>query len=132
MSNYIPVKFSRAVRNTNKLVTPNRIRASKKALTKQLQAYPLLADHVAEELGITTPEDLELAAIARVNQIDKVSIEYWQRIRDHDASNWRRVRKILNLLPRETRDRVVEHWNASKLPKKAEYFLDYLRCIDLL
>lgn len=99
-------------------ITPRRLAASRRALLREQQRYPLFRDQVAAEQP--TPE-------GRVTVIDLGTLEHWQRQRDLAATHWRWARKLLRMLDANTQAELLGYWNRSKRPGDAAHFADFIR-----
>jgi len=112
------VRHQKAVRNEPRPVTKRRLAAARRALKKERDEHPLLAEQIAAEQP--TPEE-------RITAHEKESARHWQSIRDHRAAVWRRARAIVSGLPSEQRDALLNSWNRSTIPGNAAYFADFVQ-----
>jgi hypothetical protein len=98
-------------------ITPRRLGAAKRALAREREHRPLLAQQIASEQP--TPEQ-------RIRDHDAQANAHWQHIRDHCAATWRSARSILFALPGAEREALLDEWNRSSLPGSAGYFADFM------
>lgn len=97
-------------------ITPRRVSAAKRFNQRQLDALPLLTDWVSQSLD--SPED-------RILKADSHFSNYWQRLRNSRASDWRHCRSLLRNHPQARL--ILKKWNSSSLPAEPCYLLDMIR-----
>ena len=96
--------------------TSRRVKNAERAIQRERDDVPLFP----EMMRFKTADE-------RLDYIDRVQIEYWQRMRDADALTWRKFRKRLYGLDREARQRFLDYWNSRKMiPGVACYASDTL------
>ncbi|WP_066119369.1 hypothetical protein [Geminocystis sp. NIES-3709] len=110
------IKFSRFPKYKPKGLTNRRLANSKKALKKQRDALPLLANWV--EKSQPSPEE-------RILNFDDATATYWQRLRANRAKDWIMCRQIIRSAPNT--QEFLEYWNNCNLPKDPCYLLEILR-----
>ena len=106
------MKFTRFPKYKPKGITPRRLNNATKALNKQREALPLLTDWVAQS---------QPTAEERIVNFDIATVNYWQRLRNNRAEDWRKVRAILRNHP--CKKAILSHWNNSNYPKEPCYLL---------
>jgi hypothetical protein len=114
------MRFARLPRTTY-VVTDRKRAAAARAQRRQREAFPLLADIIAE----TQPP------------IDAVMTERLARWGEHEvarraqqAANWRRARQAIDALPPPTRTAVLHYWNTHRwMPATPVYLLDTLHAL---
>lgn len=79
--------------------------------------FPLLADWIAES---------QPTAIERLEKFQVQEMERLQRMRQLTAKIGRESRARLRTLPLEQRQEIIKEWNKSGMPKRAEYFADFI------
>ena len=98
-------------------VTKRRIAAAERALKRERDKFPLLADWIAEQ---------QPTAVERVEFYNDAGDRRFAAFRDNRAKTWKRARAELRKLPKAERQRLIAQWDASPYPKDAEYFADFL------
>lgn len=99
-------------------ITPRRLAASRRALHRERERLALFADQVAAEQE--TPEE-------RIARFDLEFLEYDQGHRDLAAKYWRWARRKLSELADDVQAELIDRWNRSWVPKRAEYFAGFVR-----
>lgn len=119
MAAYVPLKFSRGFPHA-KVPPPSkrRIAAAERAVRKE--AETLLPGFQRDK-----------SAAERLARQDAATERWWQGIRDHKASDWREVRRILRQMPPDERNAFAVRWNNRFGPKEPAYALDMLRNLKL-
>ena len=115
MAAYVPLKFSRGFPHA-KVPPPSkrRIAAAERAVRKE--AETLLPGFQRDK-----------SAAERLARLDAATERWWQGIRDHKASDWREVRRILRQMPPDERNAFAVYWNNRFGPKDPTYALESLR-----
>lgn len=114
----MPIRHTVRHRPEPRGITPRRLSAAKRALSRERDRLPLLAGQVAAEQP--TPED-------RIQHFDRQLLEHDQAHRDLAAKHWRWGRTQLSFLSAEIRVAILAAWNASSIPANAHYFADFVR-----
>lgn len=114
----MPIRHTVRYRPIPRGITSRRLAAAKSALKRERERRPLFADQIAIEQP--TPE-------ARIAGFDEELQRQDQGHRDLAAEHWRWGRVQLSMLSDELRREVVEAWNKSTIPPRAEYFADFVR-----
>ena len=100
-------------------VTPRRLAAAERALTRERAKIVLFAQQVVAE---------QESAEERIDRMDQSMIAYDQGRRDLAARHWRQGRRMLRSLPPDLQASLVEQWNhQSSVPPDAAYFADFVR-----
>jgi hypothetical protein len=99
-------------------LTPRRLAAARRALSRERDRYALFADEVAAEQE--TPEQ-------RIDRFDLRMLEQEQAHRDLAAKHWRWGRRQLEAVSEEIRDQILSDWNKAWTPSEAHYFADFVR-----
>lgn len=115
------MRFTKSPLRFEYRMTDRRIAAARRKLERQVEAMPLFADEV--RASQPTPEQV----------VDNANAA-WQKhcanlranLRRIEAEDWVRGRRRLRLLPAEQQTALLAEWNASRLPGRAVYFLDFL------
>lgn len=63
----------------------------------------------------------------RLDHIDAIEVRRWQGIRDHEARNWKELRRRLRAMPANKREAFLDEWNSAYCPAEGAYALDRLR-----
>lgn len=99
-------------------VTPRRLSAAERALTRQRQRLPLFA----EQLAAVQPRAEE-----RIEAFEEAALESERRIRRFEAGCWRDGRRWLRNMPKPLRGRCLRRWNESSCPAEGAYFAAIIR-----
>ncbi|MBK8188858.1 MAG: hypothetical protein IPK79_00225 [Vampirovibrionales bacterium] len=112
------MRFARSHVRFKPHVTSRRLAAARRRLERQAMALPLFADQI--RAGQPTPEESVAAA-------DRQTKRQFDAHRKYEAESWLKGRRLLRQLPAERRAEIIAAWNASGVPARPEYFLDFLR-----
>ena len=113
------MKFQLHIKATRREVTPRRLAAARRALTRQADAVALFPDLQPTE----TPQQ-------RCDRFDLESVAMVQRWRDAEAARWRRARRTLRNLTAEQRAKVHARFTLNRfMPKTAVYLLETIRAV---
>ena len=99
-------------------MTPRRLAAARRALTRERERYALFSDEVAADQE--SPEQ-------RIDRFDQRSLRQDQGHRELAAKHWRWGRRQLEAVEAETRDQILHAWNRSMIPADAHYFANFVR-----
>ncbi len=111
--------FQSHIKATRREVTPRRLAAARRALTRQAEAVALFPDLQPTE----TPQQ-------RCDRFDLEGITMVRRWRDAEAARWRRARRILRTLTTEQRAQVHARFSLNRfMPKTAVYLLEVIRAV---
>ena len=109
------MRFIRLPRPAVRPINTRRIAAAERALQRERDKFPLLADWVAEQ---------QPSAEERLDRFQTAEFSRQQGRRDVAAASWRRSRALLRLLPQETQGELLARWNKAACPGTSEYFSD--------
>ena len=113
------MKFQSHIKATRREVTPRRLAAARRALTRQAEAVALFPDLQPTE----TPQE-------RCDRFDLEGVAMVQRWRDDEADRWRRARRTLRTLSAEQRAQVHARFTLNRfMPKTAVYLLEVIRTV---
>jgi hypothetical protein len=107
------IRFKRALKSEKRGLTPRRLSAAKRALSRQADALPLFSKQI--KAGQPTPKE-------RIRSFDDNHAEWAQGMRDHDAERWKKARAQLRSLPKKEQEVILTFWNKSSMPANASYF----------
>ena len=110
------LRFSRFPRYRAGAPTKQRLAAARRAIEREREAVGLFPELAPQE----TPEE-------RIARIDDELAAHWQRMRDHQATRWRRARRWLYSLPPEQMDQILSEWRSCGWPGSPEYLLSFVR-----
>jgi hypothetical protein len=99
-------------------VTPRRLAAAERTLTRERKRLALFARQVLAE---------QETAEERIRRHDADNLRHDQEFRDLAAKHWRKGRRMLRSLPLDLQTGVLEAWNRSGIPPDAAYFVDFVR-----
>lgn len=111
------MKFTRRSRTSPRPITNRRLKLAEKALQRERDKFPLLADWVAEQQP--TP-------LGRLEHFQDAAVVREKMWRQHTADTWRRARRWLFILSECDRRKLIAEWNNSFCPKTSEYFADFI------
>ncbi|MBN1625005.1 MAG: hypothetical protein JW944_00660 [Deltaproteobacteria bacterium] len=98
---------------------PRRLAAARRALKRERDKLPLFADQIAQKQP--TPEE-------RIAFYDQAILKMIQHMRQFDAYQWRKGRKMLKDLPVKEQKIFLHYWNNIwKGPRKGNYLCDLIR-----
>lgn len=107
------MRFTRyMMRETSYQMTPRKVAAARKAIEQDRERCGLFP----EMMQFTTVED-RVDAIARHRSL------WVADMRQHQADNWRRARRLLRELPPGTRTGIRRYWAQSIMPGDPVYLL---------
>ena len=113
------MKFQPHIKAIRREVTPRRLAAARRALTRQAEAVALFPDLQPTE----TPQQ-------RCDRFDLDGVATVQRWRDAEADRWRRARRTLRTLSAEQRAQVHARFTLNRfMPKTAFYLLEIIRAV---
>lgn len=112
---YWGTKFFRL---TERKITPRRLSAAKRFLSKERDRYALFAGEVAAEQP--SPEE-------RINRHDDAFEDGHQRARDKRSQDWREARKCLAELSPDFREMTLTIWNRKRYPADPVFLLSLIR-----
>jgi hypothetical protein len=113
------MKFQPHIKAIRREVTPRRLAAARRALTRQAEAVALFPDLQPTE----TPQE-------RCDRFDLEGVATVQRWRDAEADRWRRARRTLRTLSAEQRAQVHARFTLNRfMPKTAVYLLEIIRAV---
>lgn len=101
--------------------TPGRVAAAKRAVKKERERAGLFGE---ELMRFTTPEQ-------RLDQMDTRFVEFAERIRGYTAETWRKNRQKLSKMPAKLRKEVLDYWNSSPVPKRADNLADLIHQLEV-
>jgi hypothetical protein len=96
-------------------VTPRKLAAARRAVQKQKDRHPLFPELLKHQ---TAKERLAAIAIERD--------QWWRRMRDHRAKQWRRARQALRELPPGPRAALKRYWQICGFPGDPDYLLSMI------
>jgi hypothetical protein len=99
-------------------VTPRRLAAAERTLTRERQRLALFARQVLAE---------QETAEERIRRHDTDNLRHDQAFRDLAAKHWRDARRMLRSLPKSAQADLIETWNRSSIPADPAYFVDFVR-----
>lgn len=114
----VAIKFKRYPHHKPKGITSRKLKAQEKILKKEREKFPLLTDWIADQ---------QPTAEEKILKQQQNAVNYFKKLRNHDAKTWIEARKKLRSLPKTEQLHLIEKWNNSGIPKSAEYFADFIR-----
>ena len=114
------MKFDRGTpKYEGRPISPRRLAMAKRALEREREKAPLFADEITKEQP--TPTE-------RILQLEERAKRMFQRLRNFEACQWKRARKLLRTLPLESQRKFLDYWNNEwNGPHTSEYFADLVR-----
>ena len=102
-------------------MTPRKLAAARRAVQKEKDRCPLFPELLKHK-----------SAEERLKAVASDREQWWQRMRDHRAKQWRRARKALRALPPGPRAAIKRYWQTSGFPGiprdfrqgRSDFFID--------